>query len=256
MRIWSNDGVYIAITVSIMLLALYQLWQRPLTLSETPTEQPTSEIPDFANYSNVQQKKSDFFNFLLPKIQQANSVEENRRNYLLNLTATDLSSTEQAELYALAKRYRVKLKDRSAAELKSTLLNKVDQVPAALILAQAANESAWGTSRFARDGNNLFGLWCFTPGCGLKPLQRDSGARHEVERFASVQDGVNQYVKTINSHPAYTDLRKIRFELRSTDQTVTGDALAAGLMSYSERGQDYIDEIQEMIRFNDLEKFN
>ncbi len=255
-RLWPGDGIYIVIAMVIMLLGFYKLWQAPDWQVTEQVLEPVSELPDFASIADVKEKKSTFFQFLLPKIQTANQQEKNRRAFLANIDFDNLSSSDEAQLYALAKRYRVQVKGLSAQELKIALLPRVDIVPAALILAQGANESAWGTSRFARDGNNLFGLWCFTHGCGLKPLQRNSDAKHEVERFRTVQDGVNKYVKTINSHPAYLELRNIRESLRNSGKPLSGVALAAGLTSYSERGQDYIDEIQAMIRFNELEKFN
>jgi Bax protein len=214
-----------------------------------------SEIPDFSGYQDVNKKKADFFAFLLPKIELANQIEFDRREFLSSLDPAKLSNQQMEQLLSLAKSYRVSTSS-SNADIINALLVKVDRVPASLILAQSANESAWGTSRFAREGNNLFGLWCFTTGCGLKPLRRDTQAKHEVEKFSSVQDGVNQYIRTLNSHPAYQELREIRRDLRILDRPPSGLALAIGLQSYSERGLDYIDEIQAMIRFNQLEQFN
>ena len=165
-----------------------------------------SEIPDFRNYTDTAKKKEDFFEFLLPKIRQANQRQLKRREFLASLDPANLANDEQARLYALAKRYRVSRTNMTPAQLIERLLTKVDVVPASLVLAQSANESAWGTSRFAREGNNLFGLWCFSKGCGITPRQRTDGAVHEVEKFESVQAGVNKYIRTINSHPAYTEL--------------------------------------------------
>ncbi len=255
-QFWSGDGIYILIATIIMLLGLYQLWLSPRHAADVQSAEYVEVLPDFSRYQDVNEKKAQFFNFLLPRIQNANQREQERRAFLRDVDTDQLSSTDEAQLYALAKRYRVDLKGVEPKALVSELLSRVDQVPASLILAQAANESAWGTSRFAREGNNLFGLWCFTRGCGLTPKQRDAGAKHEVEKFHTVQDSVNKYVRTINSHPAYQKLRKIRKELRNDGETLTGFALAAGLTNYSERGQEYIDEIQSMISFNELERFN
>ena len=189
-------------------------------------------------------------------IRRANDKELERREFLMTIDPDNISIEEEAELYALAKRYRVKRQNLEVPELVERLETKVDQVPASLVLAQAANESAWGTSRFARQGNNLFGIWCFTPGCGIAPKRRDEGAIHEVEKFTSVQDSVNKYIRTINSHPAYVELREVRTELRSNDEPLEGIPLATGLSKYSERGDEYIHEIQAMIDFNSLEDFN
>ena len=152
----------------------------------------------------------------------------------------------------LAKQYRIKLKVTDQGFF-SRLLSRVDSLPESLVLAQAANESAWGTSRFARQGNNLFGQWCFKPGCGLVPQARDDEAFHEVAKFSSVQGSINAYFANLNSHPAYEPVREIRGCLRQQQARVTGVALAEGLEQYSSRGYAYIDELQAMIRFNQLE---
>lgn len=253
MRYWLSITVFI--TVSIVFATTLYVWRDSDDVEPTPSE-IVSEIPDFSTYVDVNEKKQEYFDFLLPKVRAANQLQLERREFLLSLSPDHLSNDEQANLYALAKRYRVKPADLSAAELIEALKTKVDVVPASLVLAQSANESAWGTSRFARQGNNLFGLWCFSEGCGLKPQQRNEGAIHEVERFETVQDGVNKYVRTLNSHPAYAKLREIRTGLRKQNTPLKGTTLAEGLGSYSERGQAYIDEIQEMIEYNELEGYN
>jgi Bax protein len=136
------------------------------------------------------------------------------------------------------------------------LLVNVDVLPPSLVLSQAANESAWGTSRFAKLGNNYFGQWCFEHGCGLVPKKRDSDKAHEVAAFNSPKESLESYMQNLNSHPAYQPLRNIRAQLRREKQAVTGMALAAGLTSYSERGQEYIAELRAMIKFNKLSKYD
>jgi len=87
-----------------------------------------------------------------------------------------------------------------------------------MFLAQAANESSWGTSRFAKEANNLFGQWCYTPGCGIVPAQREENEANEVRKFATINDTVRSYVRNINSYYAYKDLRVIREEIRSAGE--------------------------------------
>jgi Bax protein len=132
------------------------------------------------------------------------------------------------------------------------LLRRADIVPASLAIAQAANESAWGTSRFAKLGNNFFGQWCFSKGCGIVPKSRDTNKNHEVADFRSPADSVESYMLNLNTHDAYKPLRKIRQSLREEDKAVTGVALSYGLGKYSERGDEYGKEIREMISFNKL----
>jgi Bax protein len=132
------------------------------------------------------------------------------------------------------------------------LLQRVDVVPVSLVLAQAAKESAWGRSRFAREGNNLFGEWCFTAGCGMVPRRRESGKTHEVETFPSVRAAVASYIHNLNSHPSYRMLRSIRASLREAGKPLNGLALARGLEAYSAQGSDYVASVRDIIRKNRL----
>jgi len=115
-------------------------------------------------------------------------------------------------------------------------------------VVQAAKESSWGRSRYAVEINNLFGQWCFKKGCGLVPKDRSDGARHEVRKFNAVSDAVRSYIHNLNSHRNYSDLRKLRQNLREKGQGIEGGDLVDGLLLYSERRQQYVDEIRSMIR--------
>ena len=162
---------------------------------------------------------------------------------------TEMSAVEISKIRGLAKLYRVD----SAAPIQSMLqklLRKVDVIPVELVLMQAANESAWGTSRFARQGYNFFGLWCFNKGCGFVPKRRNSDADHEVKKFKNLTNAIKTYLSNLNAHPAYKELRDIRFQLRQNSADITAEKLAQGLILYSERGQDYIDELLQMLKFN------
>jgi len=128
---------------------------------------------------------------------------------------------------------------------------RIDVIPTDLVLVQAANESAWGTSRFARQGYNFFGLWCFRKGCGFVPSRRKADAKHEVAKFPNLTRAVYTYLRNLNRHNAYRELRQIRANLRANNLPITGSDLAEGLVSYSERGHDYVEELQAMIRFNE-----
>lgn len=206
--------------------------------------------------------KKRFFNSLLPLIEHENSqLAIQRENLILMqealLAEKPLSDSEQSQLAALSKTYRVSRPDAANTEIDQTaiakLLIKVDQIPASLVLSQSANESAWGRSRFAKEANNYFGIWCFKPGCGIVPTGRPDNAKYEVTRYHSTEDSVHAYFININSHPAYKELRRIRAELRVNNAPITGTALAMGLSKYSARGADYIQELQAMIRYNNLE---
>ncbi|MGO3300883.1 MAG: glucosaminidase domain-containing protein, partial [Pseudoalteromonas sp.] len=129
-------------------------------------------------------------------------------------------------------------------------LRRVDVIPRELALIQAAKESAWGTSRFARIGLNFFGQWCYKKGCGMVPNLRNSDAGHEVAAFKSVRAAVNSYFKNINTHNAYKDLRSIRENLRRQNQPIEATKLTEGLLSYSERREAYVEDLNTMISQN------
>ena len=113
---------------------------------------------------------------------------------------------------------------------------------------------AWGTSRFAVEGNNIFGQWCFEQGCGLVPLQRKGNASYEVRKFDSISASVSAYLKNINSQYSYEELRELRAGMRSRNEPLNAIDLAAGLAAYSERGEDYVDEVQSLIVQNKLDR--
>ena len=122
-----------------------------------------------------------------------------------------------------------------------------------LVLAQAANESGWGTSRFAGEGNALFGQWSFG-GSGMLPeAQRESLGDYRVAAFESPLLSVIAYMRNLNTHRSYARLRALRAAARVAGDTPRGMELAAGLDRYSERGQEYVDEIRSMIEYNGLE---
>ena len=218
-----------------------------------------STLPDFSAIKDVSTKKQMFFNYMLPKVRQANDkILADRRLLMMirdDLTKGDTLDPDDIQfISALKTRYRT----GRQTNLRSTvddLLIRVDVVPESLVLAQAANESGWGTSRFARQANNLFGIWCFREGCGLTPKNRDEGLTHEVAKYETVQVGLVAYIHTINTNPAYTYLRDIRATTRSQEQHFSGLALAEGLLRYSSRGIDYVRDIQQLIRVNELQKY-
>lgn len=211
-------------------------------------------LPDFAKISNVQEKKRQFFNFIRPAIVKENKRLTDIRAELLLLKdnlATNLPFSQQNTLLLsdLADSYRVDTK-LGATEQLDELLKRVDVVPLPLIMVQAANESAWGTSRFARIGLNFFGLWCYRPSCGLVPNSRDSGATHEVAAFKTVDQAVQRYLYNINTNSAYNVFRAIRTQLRVQNLPLRAEVLATGLLPYSERGSDYVLELTNMLRHN------
>jgi Bax protein len=162
----------------------------------------------------------------------------------------NLSSSERAFLVHLAAQYEVPEGDLDE------LQRRVDVVPASLALAQGAEESGWGTSRFARQGNAVFGQRTFRKGDGLVPLRRAQGQRYEVKAFNSLYTSVRSYVWNLNTHFAYKSFRSKRAALRNGGKPLNGYALTGTLERYSERGKKYIDTIRVIMRANRLHDFD
>ena len=220
-------------------------------------------LPDFSGYSDVKQKKTAFFNYMLPLVSAGNQLIIEQRADLEEMAADpdQLSFFQQRNLLQLADRYGldvggVKSEALDNQQMIDQLLLRVAPLPPSLVLAQAAIESAWGTSRFARQGNNLFGQWCYQKGCGLVPLRRSADSKHEVAKFDSVAAAVEAYLHNLNTHRAYKDLRVLRAELSSAESSASGHQLAQTLLYYSELRQVYVDEVQAVIRINKLHGYD
>ncbi|GAB2914839.1 glucosaminidase domain-containing protein [Rheinheimera gaetbuli] len=211
-------------------------------------------LPDFNLYTDTTERKRAFFNYLRPFVKRENARLRSLREQLLDIQQKKqkrmrISLEEYAFLYSLYDEFRMDVAETDQTMLQQ-LLERVDIIPDTLVLMQAANESAWGTSRFAVEGYNFFGQWCFREGCGLVPQARAEGQNHEVAKFSSPGASIKSYFYNLNTFHTYDSLRSIRAQLRSEGRPLRGEALAAGLGSYSERGDEYIAEISGMIRFN------
>ncbi|CAH6885696.1 putative Bax protein [Vibrio chagasii] len=220
----------------------------------------SSDKPDFAAIEDVNEKKDTFFSYLRPSINIENKRITKERAFLTKLSETGLSNVDSEDAsYAkrLGKLYSLPVPSSGLGDAWLTeMLNRVNVLPEALVLTQAANESAWGTSRFATKANNYFGHWCYTKGCGLVPLQRNEGSSHEVATFSSSQESVHRYFMNLNRNRAYAGLRAIRAKLAAKGDdlltTETATELTNGLLKYSERGSDYVTDLQAMIRHNEV----
>lgn len=223
-----------------------------------PTLVPAIELQtfpsDLADVADTKQRKALFFRALLPIVLAENAMIEEMRDQLIVLFEKGvhrLNSTELHWLESVAEQYSVK-GSLSSPQIQQLLLRRVDVVPPALVLAQAANESGWGTSRFALTGNNLFGQYTYQDAKGIVPLARPEGATHSVRAFSSLDDSVRSYIHNINTNRAYSELRNMRQQMRTDGKGLSSHQLAKGLQSYSERGAAYVEEIQGMIRSNQL----
>ena len=220
------------------------------------TVEPIVVFPDFASISDIDAKKQQFFDFLQDYVHYQNSLISEQRFELLAYAeivepGVSLSGSERDWALDLAIIYDVDTETSDQGLIRELLL-KVDVIPTSLVLAQAANESAWGTSRFALEGNNIFGQWCFQEGCGIVPNRRIEGATHEVKVFGSIEAAIKGYFLNINSHHLYADFRNERARLRGLNRNLNSIELVEGLERYSQRGASYIDEVQTLIQQNKL----
>lgn len=215
----------------------------------------------------VSTKKEIFYRSLLPLVLHANTLvainRERLKSIQTQLASGSMPTPDEVNwLSELTHTLRIKTAPvtpgslPSSEELKDCIaaaLYKLDIIPAGLALGQAAYESGYGTSRFAAEGNALFGQWSFG-GKGLVPeKQRKTLGDHRIAAFDWPFDSVRSYFINLNSHPAYEDFRKIRAELRRAQQPLDSLTLAQGLIRYSERGQAYVDTLRSIIRVNKLD---
>ena len=249
------------------LILIFFLTQNPLYTAPSPVKvdpeisdlSGSTQLPDFQAIDQTPERKRAFTDMLLPMIEQKNNYILKNRKSLIQMKETlaqekKLTEKQLTKLTKLRKRYHVTEKSYpETARAIEILLLRADIIPQAMVLAQGALESGWGTSRFAVEANNLFGQWCHKKGCGIVPERRAADATHEVQLFSSVEAALDAYYRNINTHNAYREFRQLRAALRAQDKQLTGTALVAGLSRYSARGMDYVNELRLVIRVNDFE---
>ena len=220
---------------------------------DTWRERSTKEL-------SVAAKKRLFFRLIAPVVLRINEIILEDRDRAKELTerlaeGQSVRPEDQAWLTELAAKYKVleSTGKRLNSDAFAELLMRVDIVPASLSLAQAASESGWGTSRFAAEGNSLFGQW--TWGKGLKPTEQRTSklGDYRVAAFDSTAQAAYSYALNLNTARAYRGLRLKRADLRRQNLRISGTVLAETLVNYSERGQAYVDDLKALIRENRLD---
>jgi len=216
------------------------------------------QLPDFRPLE-TQVRKAEFFAFLDPIVAEVSADVAAERLFILE-TAGQIESGKEPSWFTrrkldrIAQYYEVQTEGTDlATKVLPALQQRIDIVPRSLIFVQAAKESGWGTSRFALQGNNLFGQRCYSQGCGIAPARLQPGAKFGVAAFGSVNASVASYVRNLNTHPQYEEFRRQRHALRDAELALTGITLADSLVDYSERGEEYVAEIKTLIRQNALE---
>ena len=215
---------------------------KPVALTWLPNE--------IKNIQNTSKRKELFLQIVLPLVlEENNKIKLDRIKLFSIINKSSNSEVEKKWLNKKYKQYGVNSKDLS------TLKIRMDEIPTSLALAQAAKETGWGTSRFALEGNALFGQWTWS-GEGLKPKDSDSSEGHKVMKFNILQASVRAYQRNLNTHKSYKEFRKARAELRSQGKELDSIILSEHLDKYAETGTKYVEILQKIIEQNNLKDFD
>jgi len=196
-------------------------------------------------------KRKDFFiKIVLPLIvKENNNIRLDRKTLFNIINKSNNTLAEKQWLEKKYKQYGINSRDLS------TLKIRMDEIPASLAIAQAAKETGWGTSRFAQEGNALFGQWTWS-GEGLKPKDAEAGKGHKVMKFNVLQASVRAYQRNLNTHSTYKNFRKARAEFRDANQPLDSLKLSEYLNKYAETGSQYVEVLQKIITQNQLKDFD
>lgn len=206
----------------------------------------------------IENKKRIFFRGLAPLILLGNEWITRDRERLEEVRARfmedhSLSAYDEIWTLKLADLYKTDHSDGITLPVLDELWEKVDIIPPSLALAQGAEESGWGTSRFAAEGNAIYGQWTWGKDAIVPEAQRKELGNYGIRAFGALQESVSAYMLNLNTHRAYADLRARRAELRKNGQKITGIDLAETLVNYSERGEAYVETLKSMMDYNRLE---
>ena len=215
---------------------------KPVALTLLPNEIKMIE--------DTKKRKEFFIQIILPLIiKENNNIKLDRKTLFNIINKNNNTDLEKQWLERKYKQYGVISKDLS------TLKIRMDEIPVSLAIAQAAKETGWGTSRFAQEGNALFGQWTWS-GEGLKPKDAEEGEGHKVMKFNVLQASVRAYQRNLNTHSTYKNFRKARAELRDEDKPLDSMKLSKHLNKYAETGNKYVEVLQKIIKQNKLQDFD
>ena len=215
---------------------------KPISLTLLPEE--------IKKIENTKKRKDLFIQIILPLvISENNSIKSDRKKLFKILNKSKNTKAEQSWLNSKFKQYGVINKDLS------TLKIRIDEIPVSMAIAQAAKETGWGTSRFAQEGNALFGQWTWS-GDGIRPSGADDDSTHKVMKFNILQASVKAYQRNLNTHSSYKNFRSARAELRDDGKKLDSIILSEYLDKYAETGKEYVKILQQIIKQNNLIDFD
>ena len=215
---------------------------KPISLTLLPNE--------IKKIESSQKRKDLFIQIILPLVIKENqNIKLDRKKLFKVLNKSKNTKNEKKWLNLKFKQYGVVNKDLS------TLKVRMDEVPISMTIAQAAKETGWGTSRFALEGNALFGQWTWS-GEGIKPSGADGSTTHKVMKFKVLQASVRAYQRNLNTHSSYKNFRSARAELREEGKKLNSITLSEHLDKYAETGKEYVKVLQQIIKQNNLTDFD
>ena len=215
---------------------------KPIYLTKLPK--------DIKSLGNTSEKRELFIKILLPLIlKENNKITEDRKRLFKILNKNFNSPGERVWLKRRFKEYKIEDKDLSKLKMR------MDIIPVSIALAQAANESGWGTSRFALEGNALFGQWTWSKK-GISPKNKDPNKSHKILQFQVLKASVRAYKNNLNTHNAYKEFREARAKLRQQDEQVIGLKLTKYLKNYASIGEKYVRILEDIIERNSLTDFD
>ena len=215
---------------------------KPITLTLLPNE--------IKKIENIKKRKDLFIQIILPLvIKENNNIKLDRKKLFSILNKSKNTKKEKIWLNSKFIQYGIVNKDLS------TLKIRMDEVPVSMAIAQAAKETGWGTSRFAQEGNALFGQWTWS-GEGIKPSDADTDSKHKVMKFKILQSSVRAYQRNLNTHSSYKDFRSARAEMRDEGKKLDSMILTEYLDKYAEIGKEYVKVLQQIIKQNNLTDFD
>jgi Bax protein len=215
---------------------------KPIYLTKLPK--------DLKTLGDTKKKRELFIRIVLPLILDENlKITDDRKKLFKILKKNFNTSGERVWLKRRFKEY--KIDDADLAKLKM----RMDIIPVSIALAQAANESGWGTSRFALEGNALFGQWTWSKK-GISPKNKDPDSSHKVLQFQVLKASVRAYKNNLNTHNAYKEFREARAKLRQDNKEIIGIELTKYLSRYASIGKKYVEILDDIIRKNSLTDFD
>ena len=215
---------------------------KPIYLTKLPK--------DLKTLGDTKRKRELFIKILLPLILDENKKITQDREKLFKILSKNFNTV--GERVWLKRRFKeYKIEDQDLARLKM----RMDIIPVSIAIAQAANESGWGTSRFALEGNALFGQWTWSKK-GISPKNKDPNSSHKILQFQILKASVRAYKNNLNTHNAYAEFREARAQLREEDSVINGLRLAKYLKNYAAIGEKYVEILEDIIKRNSLTDFD